>query len=60
MKELSENRYLSIAGYARTYGISRHTVYKWLEAGVLQTYRVDTLVRIKNVPPDEHQEKASS
>lgn len=49
--------YLSIASYARTYGISRHTVYKWLDSGLLQTYRVDTLVRIKNLPPNEHQQE---
>lgn len=43
--------WLSITDYAFRYGVDRSTVYKWLESNLLETYRVGTLVRIKNLPP---------
>lgn len=46
--------WLSISAYARTWGLTRNTVYKLLENGNLETYRVLTVVRIRNVSPDEH------
>lgn len=46
--------YLSITKYAKRYGVDRHTVYKWLELGVLEHYRVLTVIRIKDAPPDQH------
>lgn len=49
-----EPAYLSISAYSRTYGVSRNTVYRLLEEGRLETWRVLTLIRIKNVPPDRH------
>lgn len=45
--------WLSISAYARAYGIDRRTVYKWLEARLLITYRVGTLTRIKDQPPQD-------
>jgi hypothetical protein len=46
--------WLSISDYARRYGVDRATVYKWLRADILLIYRVKTLVRIRNLPPDQH------
>jgi hypothetical protein len=55
MTERSTNAWLSIGGYARTYGISRNTVKKWLGAQLLETYQFDGLVRIRNCPPNAQQ-----
>jgi len=46
--------WLTIAAYARLYGIGRDTVYKWLSADLLWTYRVGPILRIRNLPPDQH------
>lgn len=46
--------WLSIAKYARTYGIDRGTVRKWLDAHLLETYRQDNILRIRNLPVDQH------
>lgn len=43
--------WLSISAYARTYHVDRKTVYKWLDAGLLETFRVDKVIRIANHPP---------
>jgi excisionase family DNA binding protein len=43
--------WVSISGYARIYGVDRSTVYKWLEAGILDAYRVGRCIRLKNQPP---------
>ena len=44
-------RWLSVSAYARTYGIDRSTVYKWLADGLLITYRVGRLIRVKDQRP---------
>lgn len=46
--------WLSVTDYARVHGVSRTTVNKWMRAAILQTYRVGKLIRIRNIPPDEH------
>jgi excisionase family DNA binding protein len=46
--------WVSITQYAHTYGISRSTVYKWLDAHLLITYRKGRVLRIKDAPPDQH------
>lgn len=57
MKERTTNAWLSIGAYARTYGISRPTVKKWLTAGLLETYRFMGVIRIKNLEPAQHQKQ---
>lgn len=49
--------WLSITDYAQTYGVERKTVYKWLEAGLLITYRVGRLIRVKHQPPTVQKSK---
>lgn len=46
--------WLCVTDYADTYGVDRSTVYKWMGAGILEIYRVDRVIRIKNMPPDLH------
>lgn len=46
--------WISISAFARKYGVDRSIVYKWLRAQVLDTYEVGTLLRIRNLPPDQH------
>lgn len=46
--------WLSISAFARKYGIDRTTVYKWLSCELLLTYRVGNLLRVRNLPPDQH------
>jgi hypothetical protein len=43
--------WVSITRYAEIHAVSRPTVYKWLDAGLLSTYRVDGVVRVRNIPP---------
>ena len=56
--------WLSISDYARAYGVDRSTVYKFLDAGLLETYRVRLegilVVRIRNVPPDRQAPSSSA
>ncbi len=47
------SEWVSISQYARIYGIGRPTVYKWLRGGVLEHYKVDWCVRIRNLPPSQ-------
>ncbi len=55
MREKATNEWLSIGAYARAHGVSRATVYKWLECGLLEHYRMPpSLVRIRNMPPTDH------
>lgn len=50
---LDQAEWVTVKRYALIYGIDRGTVYKWLRAGILDTYRVGTLRRIRNRPPEE-------
>jgi excisionase family DNA binding protein len=50
----STELWLCITDYADTYGVHRSTVYKWLDANLLEVYRVERVVRIKNKPPNLH------
>lgn len=43
--------WVSITTYARIHGVSRPTVYKWLDADLLEYFREGGVVRIKNLPP---------
>lgn len=43
--------WVSVTDYARIFSVSRPTVYKWIEGGLLVTYRVEQVLRIKNQPP---------
>lgn len=46
--------WISIAKYARVWGLSRPTVYKLLESGLLTTYETHAggpITRILNAPP---------
>jgi hypothetical protein len=46
--------WLSVTDYAARFGVDRSTVYKWLGEDLLETYRMDNILRIKNLPPDRH------
>ncbi len=46
--------WLSVSDYARVYGVDRGVVYKWLRAEILEVYRVERILRIRNIPPDGH------
>ena len=55
---MSTDTWLSVSEYARAYGVDRSTVYKFMDAGLLDYYRVQIpgmlVVRIRNLPPDRH------
>jgi hypothetical protein len=44
--------WLSIADYGRDYAVSPKTVRKWIECGLLATYRVGRLIRVENHSPN--------
>lgn len=46
--------YVTVTEFARRYGVGRDTVHKWIGAGILRFYRVETVVRVRNLPPDQH------
>jgi hypothetical protein len=46
--------WISVTRFAARYGVDRGTVYKWLGMQLLDIYRVGSLVRIRNLPPDQH------
>lgn len=56
--------WLSVTDYAQAYGVDRSTVYKFLSAGILETYKVKLdgilVVRIRNLPPDRHRPTTTS
>lgn len=43
--------WVSITEYATLYDVSRTTVYKWVDAGLLETFQVEKTVRVRNRPP---------
>ena len=44
--------WLSIRQYADSYGVDRRTVRKWIDnGGILVTYQIGSVVRIKNAQP---------
>lgn len=45
------SEWLTIRRYALTYGANRKTVFKWLDQGLLEWYRVGFFLRVKNQPP---------
>lgn len=45
--------WLTIKAYARFYAVDRGTVYKWLRSGLLTTFRVGRVVRVKHQPPKD-------
>lgn len=52
MTERPTNAWLSVSAYARVWGVSRRTVYKWLDEGLLDSYTAPpSVIRIKNTPP---------
>lgn len=48
---MSEPRWLSISDYARRYAVHRNTVRKWLDAGLLTSYRLHHVIRVQDAPP---------
>jgi len=50
----TQSAYVSISTFARIYGIDRGTVYKWLRAHMLETYKLGKVLRIRNLAPDQH------
>jgi hypothetical protein len=43
--------WLSVSDYAHCYGVDRDTVHKWLQADLLESFRVGKLIRIRHTPP---------
>lgn len=50
--------WVSISEYARNYGLSRSMIYTLIENGKLENYRIDNVVRVRNVRPDQHRERS--
>ena len=48
---MTETGWVSISRYGEIHGVHRKTVYKWLDSGLLETYRVGRCIRVKNQPP---------
>lgn len=45
--------WISITLYSQKHGVDRKTVHKWLAAGLVESYRVQRLIRVKDAPPKE-------
>lgn len=48
---MTDRVWVSVMTYAEIHHVDRHTVYKWLDAGLLHYYQIGRLIRIKNEPP---------
>ncbi len=46
--------WVSIALYAEHQAADPKTVHKWLEAGLLESYRVGRFIRVRDQPPRMH------
>ncbi len=47
-------KYLSVSQVAETLGVSRHTVYQWLEDGVLPSFKLGRRVFIERSDLEAH------
>jgi hypothetical protein len=52
--------WITITAFADRYGVNRHIVYKWLANKLLDIYEVGSLLRIRNLPPDQHDAAAKN
>lgn len=43
--------WLSITAYAEKYAVSRRTVYKWIDCGLVDAFKVERVIRLKDFPP---------
>lgn len=50
--------WVSIRTYAQQHETSRKTVYKWMEAGLVDIFRVGRFIRVKNQPPADRRSSA--
>lgn len=44
--------WVSISAYAIIHGVHRKTVHKWLDSGLLETFRVGRCIRIRCLTPE--------
>lgn len=51
--------WVSISAYARTHGVHRNTVAKWVKLGVLDFWKQGKIVRVKNQPPQPSDDRAT-
>lgn len=49
--------WVSITAYALQFSVNRKTVYKWLEAGLLDTIRIGRCIRVLNQPPSDRRQQ---
>ena len=52
--DTTDREWLTVTAFAARYGVSRGTVYKWLAGRHLETYEQGTVLRVRNLPPDQH------
>lgn len=43
--------WVSVPVYAQHYNADEKTVHKWLEAGLLESFRVGRFIRVRDQPP---------
>lgn len=48
---MTRDEWLTVTHYAERFDVDPRTVYKWMKAGLLETFRIGRLLRIKNQPP---------
>ena len=54
MCDRNQPEWVSVTKFARKYGVDRGTVYKWLDNGVLKSYKQGGVRRILDIRPDLH------
>jgi excisionase family DNA binding protein len=54
-----EPTWISVRRYCEIYGLSRATVYKYLDSGLLESWQVGRVLRVKNEPPQESKPQRS-
>lgn len=55
-----EAEWMTISAYAIKYGVSRNTVYKWLEADLLEVLDALGVRRLRDKPPQTKQHHSAA
>lgn len=51
-------QWVSVATYAETYSVDVRTVRKWIAQGLVETFRVERLMRVYLAPPSDRRPSA--
>lgn len=51
--------WVTISAFAQKHGTDRRTVYKWLAGGLLESYTIGAVTRVRDLPPSPAADQAN-